>query len=291
MLNHIQTSPVDPTRILILGANGFIAKELATTLQSKNINHLALSRTELDLTQTASASTLARLLRPNDSVVMTAALTPEHGNDISTLMKNLIMSENVSSAIMTSPCKQLIYISSDAVYNSCDSLISETTRPDPKDLYSTMHQARERILAQATSKTKTPYCILRPCSIYGKNDPHNSYGPNRFARSARSNRVIKLFGKGEEKRDHVFIDDVIAIIYACVLHKSIGLLNIVSGKSFTFNHIAEQIIKICKTQIEVVSVKRDIAITHRSFDNSLLIRAFPTLFPTNLNFGLSKIII
>jgi nucleoside-diphosphate-sugar epimerase len=39
-------------------------------------------------------------------------------------------------------------------------------------------------------------------------DPHNGYGPNRFRRLAAAGQEIVLFGGGEERRDHVLVDDV-----------------------------------------------------------------------------------
>ena len=61
--------------------------------------------------------------------------------------------------------------------------------------------------------------ILRPTLIYGLEDTHNGYGPNQFLKKVKQKKVIKLFGKGEERRDHVFIDDVTKIIFECIKKK------------------------------------------------------------------------
>ena len=58
------------------------------------------------------------------------------------------------------------------------------------------------------SEVKAPLAILRPTLIYGEKDPHNGYGPNQFRRKANKGEAITLFGEGEERRDHVAIDDV-----------------------------------------------------------------------------------
>ena len=57
---------------------------------------------------------------------------------------------------------------------------------------------------------------MRPTLIYGKKDPHNGYGPNKFLRKISSNQNIDLFGKGEERRDHVYIEDVVEVILLCL---------------------------------------------------------------------------
>ena len=41
--------------------------------------------------------------------------------------------------------------------------------------------------------------------VYGFLDPHNGYGPNLFVRKSKFENQIKLFGNGEELRDHIDI--------------------------------------------------------------------------------------
>ena len=72
-----------------------------------------------------------------------------------------------------------------------------------------MHLTRENLLNKLFSEK---ILILRPTLVYGKNDPHNGYGPNSFIRLARKNKDIKIFGK-EKKRDHIHIEDVVQIIF------------------------------------------------------------------------------
>ena len=89
-----------------------------------------------------------------------------------------------------------------------------------------------------------PICVVRPTLIYGKDDPHNGYGPNLFLRNALDGKDIRLFGKGEELRDHVWIEDVSKIICDVCLYNSSGILNVASGITYSFKNIAEKIISI-----------------------------------------------
>ena len=73
-------------------------------------------------------------------------------------------------------------------------------------------------------------------------DPHNGYGPNRFRRLAAKGEAITLFGEGEEKRDHVHIDDVAALVSATLHQRSTGTLNIATGKSTSFREVAEMVV-------------------------------------------------
>lgn len=289
MLTHLHATPVAPARVVILGANGFIPRALAASLAAQEIASVAIGSGQIDLTAPDAGPGLAALLQPGDALVMAAALTPDKGRDVATLMKNLRMAENVATAITVRPVEHLVYLSSDAVYDWRQPLISEVTPPSPTDLYATMHLAREQVLAAATAAVRVPYCILRPCAVYGPGDTHNSYGPNRFARSALADGRIKLFGGGEEMRDHVFIDDVTAIVGQALRHRSTGVLNVVSGASVTFAAVAAAIAGLCRQPVLIESLPRTGPITHRHFDCTAIFHAFPRHHPTGLDEGLPRL--
>ena len=210
--------------------------------------------------------------------------------DLATLMKNLRMAENVAAALSVKPVAHFIYLSSDAVYDWRHPLISEATAPSPTDLYSTMHLAREQVLAATTATIKVPYAILRPCAVYGPGDTHNSYGPNRFARTALAEGKIRLFGAGEETRDHVCIDDVVGIIALTLAHRSTGVLNVVSGRSATFAEVAAQVAALCPQPVAVESQPQGSPVTHRHFDATALRRAFPAHRSLALATGLGPLL-
>ena len=129
-----------------------------------------------------------------------------------------------------------------------------------------MHKTRELIIkSQIVDKLKIPLFIARPTLIYGLNDPHNGYGPNRFLRQALNNERISIFGKGEELRDHVNIDDVGRLISEAVCHKTSGILNIASGKTISFRDIAEKIVFFTNPSIEIVETPRVGEMPHNGF--------------------------
>ena len=55
-----------------------------------------------------------------------------------------------------------------------------------------------------------------------------------------------LFGEGEERRDHVYIDDVAEIIARALKHRSVGALNIATGEVHSFRDLAEQAVAISR---------------------------------------------
>jgi UDP-glucose 4-epimerase len=288
MLVHGHKNPTRPTRVVILGARGFVAPALAAGLAADKIEVLAVGSSAVDLSEPESLPRLAAILRGGDVVVMAAALTPEKGRDVATMIKNLRMAEFVSAAIRDVPITQLVYFSSDAVYEGQLTDATESTPAAPGDLYGLMHRAREVALKEAADKAGVPICILRPCAIYGPGDTHNSYGPNRFVRSAVKEGKIHVFGLGEEIRDHVYVADVVDLARAVITRCSSGLLNVVSGEPISFGDLARKVVQLTGGKSAVETLPRKSAVIHRTFDPAAIMRSFPDYAPTPLRIGLSR---
>ena len=139
---------------------------------------------------------------------------------------------------------------------------------------------------------KGPMCFLRPTLIYGAEDPHNGYGPNRFIRLVQKGEEIILFGEGEERRDHVWIQDVSDLICRVLSHRSTGILNIATGTVFSFREIAEQATQITPNSSQIKSSPRSGPMPHngyRAFDPTATHQAFRDFIYTNLKDGLRKV--
>jgi len=289
MIKHHHSVPVNPKRVVILGASGFVARALADHLASASIETLSISSSRIDLFTQESVQQLGDVLRPEDALVITSALTPEKGKDVRTFMKNLSMVEHVAASLANAQCAQVVYISSDSVYDEGSSLVREDTPRNPNGLYGLMHVAREQMLQYALAK-KAPLCIVRPSAIYGAGDTHNSYGPNRSIRTALKEGKVALFGNGEEQRDHIYIKDVTRFLALCLLHKAEGAMNIVSGQAVSFYDLAQEIASLCGTPVRIECSPRMNPISHRHFDVTLRLRHFPQFKCTPLKQGLSETI-
>jgi nucleoside-diphosphate-sugar epimerase len=120
-----------------------------------------------------------------------------------------------------------------------------------------------------------PVALLRPTLVFGAGDTHNSYGPNRFMRAAIKDGTIPVFGAGEERRDHVFVDDVVRLVQAVIARRSAGVLNVVTGESISFGDLARQVAALAGG-VPVESTPRAAGpILHRHYDPTALFRAFP----------------
>jgi UDP-glucose 4-epimerase len=286
MLHHSHSSPQPPERVVVLGAGGFVGGALVARLRAANVPVLPVARRDIDLIATDAASRLAALLRPGDAVVAASAKSPCKSSAM--LAENMTMTHAMLSALSQAPVAHVVNISSDAVYADLAEPLTEASVRAPNNFHGIMHVAREVAFA---SEVKAPLAILRPSMLYGVADPHNSYGPNMFRRLANARKPIVLFGDGEERRDHVSIDDVAEIIFRVLQRRSTGALNIVTGHVHSFRQVAEMVVALADHQVEIKSTPRSGPMPHngyRPFDIAACRTAFPDFSYTPLKAGLAK---
>lgn len=285
MLIHLNKLREKPSRVVILGGSGFVGKELSATLDALDIPNIKISSYDIDLTQQNAGELLAKKLQPKDALVFLSALTPDKGKGLEAFDKNIRMAVNVVKALELQKVAHVVYFSSDAIYSMQETIVSEGTIPNPEDMYGLMHLTRERMLKFSFGNL----AVIRPTLVYGLHDTHNSYGPNRFRRMAAEKQEITLFGKGEEKRDHIFVGDLVALTTEVLLWKSIGDINAVTGKSISYFDLAAKINTLFDNQIKIIDTERKNPVTYRHFDNAQVFKSFPGFQFISIEDGLSLV--
>ncbi len=286
MLTHLNSSPVKPSRIVILGAGGFVGQAIVKRLGGAEVPVLALARTDLDLLAEGACNKLVATLQENDALVVISAKAPVKNNAM--LLENIAMMKTVCDALEKQTVAHVLYISSDAVYADSREPLNEQSSAQPGSLHGVMHLAREVMLENTC---KMPLACLRPTLIYGLDDPHNGYGPNRFRRLAKEGQEIVLFGQGEERRDHVLVDDVAELVVRILMHKSQGKLNVATGEVTSFKEIAEYVVSLFEEPVAIKGSARVGAMPHngyRPFDPAQTYKAFPDFTYTELKAGLAQ---
>jgi UDP-glucose 4-epimerase len=285
MLDHGNTAPTRPERVVVMGAGGFVGSAIARRLESDGVLVLRLGRHDVDLLATAAAERLRGLLRPGDVLVAAAALAPCRTADM--LSQNMTMAAALVAAC-AAPLAHVVNISSDSVYADSTQPLTEESPKAPDSLHGVMHLAREIMFKNAVT---APLAMLRPTLIYGAADPHNGYGPNRFLRLSEKGEPIVLFGEGEERRDHVLIDDVAELAAQVIYRRSTGALNVATGKVTSFRDIAEIVVGFGPRTVPIVATPRTQPMPHngyRAFDTACCRAAFPDFAFTPLPEGLRR---
>jgi UDP-glucose 4-epimerase len=285
MLEHLNASPLQPKRVVVMGAGSFVGGAIVARLTKDGIPVVALGRAQVDLLSSEASGKLAALLRPDDAFVAVSALAP--CKDSKMLVDNMVLARAMVQALSTAPVAHVVNISSDAVYADGPLPLNESSPTAPTSIHGVMHLARELMFG---TEVKAPLAMLRPTLLYGASDPHNGYGPNRFRRLAAAGKDIVLFGEGEERRDHVFIDDVAELALRVLKHRSRGALNVATGEVHSFRQIAEAVMKLSGSRARIQGSPRSGPMPHngyRPFDINACRTAFPDFRYTPLERGLA----
>lgn len=286
MLKHLHPDPQPPRRVAVMGAAGFVGGAIAARLARDGVPVLALGRTDVDLMAPDAATRLAALLRPDDAFVAASARAPVKNSDM--LVDNMIMARAMVQALARAPVAHVVNISSDAIYADSDGPLAEDSPAAPGSLHGAMHLARELMFRAEVS---APTAMLRPTLIYGPGDPHNGYGPNRFRRLAARGEDIVLFGEGEERRDHIYIDDVAELAVRMLCRRSVGALNAATGTVTSFREVAEQVVRLSGRAVAIRPSPRSGPMPHngyRPFDVRAIREAFPDFRFTPSDTGLGR---
>lgn len=286
MLDHRLAKPALPPCTVVLGA-GFLGGAAADAIEAAGGRVERIGRAQVDLLADGAFEFLAEQLRPDDVLVVASAEAP--CKDGGMLARNIAMMNTVVAALKRQPVAHVIYVSSDAVYRDKAEPLTETDCAEPGSLQGVMHLARERMLLDESG---LPVGILRPTLVYGAKDPHNGYGPNRFRRLALDGKDITLVGDGEERRDHILVEDVGELIRRMVMHRSAGVLNAATGEVHSFREVAEMIAARVRMRIMIKGTERVGGMPHngyRSFNPSATFYAFPDFRYTPLAEGLAKV--
>ncbi len=288
MLTHTQSDgSLTPDRVVVVGAGGFVGSAIVNGLGTAGIPTVAVARAQVDLLAADASEKLSALLVPGDVVVFVSAVAPAKTS--AQLLTNLTMARAGAVAFAGVPPSHLLYISSDAVYVDDANPVTEASPVAPSTIHGMMHAARELIFR---TEARAPFAVLRPTLIYGAADPHGGYGPNRFRRQAASGDPITIFGEGEERRDHVAVEDVARLVVRMIRHGSVGVLNAVTGVSTSFHDIAHMVAANFTPAAVVQPVSRPGPrphLLHRFFDITSCYQAFPDFHFERLPDGLARV--
>ena len=254
-----------PERVVVLGASGHVGGAIAAAFARQGVSVIGHSSKTLDLTRDD--------FRPLDGIpwretglVFASALIVQRGQTLATFAANLTMAINIARYMQEHAPACCVYIGSDAVYGAAVNPVTEATPVAPAGYYALAKYAGERLVEWAALEAGVPLLSLRLTGVYGPGDPYGHYGPNSFAASVARERVIELFGQGEEEREHLYIDDIGPLAIHLLRAGATGLFNLAPGESRSLATICDEIQRLVPYEMRVHHLPRTRPITHRSFD-------------------------
>ncbi len=221
-------------KIAITGGSGFVGKLLCKSLSKDNqitsmdIFESSIEGVNCSIADITNLESLKSSLKDFDTVIHLAALIyPKESIEIPSkyFKVNTEGTFNILEACRLNNIKNLVFASTMMVYEDGLKRIDESSPTNPSTPYGATKLAAENLIKN-----------------YGK-----TYGIN--INRAKNNQDLAIYGSGEQKKDFVYIDDVIDS-YKKALNTKNEVFNIAFGKNHSINDIAEIIKeKFPKTRI------------------------------------------
>lgn len=282
-------------RTIILGHNGFIGRNLTEYCHQNNplTEVIGFSAPKTDVTHLKEIQKIAHYFTKNSAVVMLSGIKPNNGDNLETFSHNLSMVANLCRVLQKHPVARFIYMSSAAVYGEDihNTNISETTPVHPRSYYGMAKYTSEKLLEKLYDEQKrSGLIILRPPAIYGPGEGNVSYNPAGFLQTIKRGGTVTVWGDGSEKREFIFVDDIVKLIHYFIFHSFDGVINIASGMSYTFGEIITNISKLLGKKITIRTKNRSKQKVDAVFNNQLLRTVIPDFRFTTLTEGLIKLL-
>lgn len=188
-----------------------------------------------------------------------AALPDNQENPQRSLTNNVAGTANLLEACRLKGVKHFFLASTSAVYENATEFPSkESDLPTPSLLYSLGKKFCEELCASFHTNYELPYTILRFFNVYGphqdclrKNPPFIPY----LVKSFLEEKQPLLHSNGKQRRDYIFIDDLLDFIVKLTSKPEVGLgktYNICSGQTVSVEEIVQMTKDIMNSSIEPI---------------------------------------
>ena len=264
-------------KILVCGATGFIGSNLIRKINKpykiiavynkkkptyfKNIKWI-----KSDL---RNYKQCLKITKGIDIIIQAAATTSGSKDIINSpylhVTDNAVMNSYLLKAVLKNKVKQFIFTSCTVMYRHSKKPLKEHQVDESKIYEGYFGVANTKLyiekMCEFYSKiTKTKFAIIRHSNIYG---PFDKFDTNKghFIGSTISKifneKILSMFGKGKEKRDYLYVDDLIQLIKLVITKqkKKYEIFNCSYGKSFRIIDVMNKINLITKKKRKILHKK------------------------------------
>jgi len=264
-------------KILVCGATGFIGKNIILSLsknknykifavyyKSKKINLPNVKWIKADLTNPE----ITKKITKNIDIIIQAAATTSGSKDIVNtpyihVTDNAIMNSYLLRSAFENEIKHFIFFSCTVMYQSSKKGIKENDFNPSQAIYPKYYGVAntklyiEKMCEFFSKISKTKYTCIRHSNIYGQFDKFDLDKSHFFGATVNkvmnSKKEIVIWGDGQEKRDLLFVDDLVNFVKICIKKqkKNFRIYNCGYGKAFKVKDIVSKIIKLSKKNLSV----------------------------------------
>ncbi len=267
------------TKVLICGVTGFIGRNIAERLserddlqvygvyhktkpQSSLVKNKKITLIKTDLTK---ASNVNKVIKGKDIVIQAAAVTSGSKDILSKpyihVTDNAVMNSLIFRACFEEKVKHVIFFSCTVMYpNQEVSVKEEDFNYQITDNYFGVGWTKvylEKMCEFFSRIGTTRYTAIRHSNIYGPYDKydleHSHVLGATITKVITAKDKITVWGEGLEKRDLLYISDLVDFVEKALKHQKapFELINIGAGKSVSIKELVEKIIKISGKNIKI----------------------------------------
>ncbi|MFP3318273.1 MAG: NAD-dependent epimerase/dehydratase family protein [Thermoplasmata archaeon] len=135
---------------------------------------------------------------------------------------------------------KLVTASSSSLYNGLDPPHREDMIIKPTDFYTEARLMEERLAKVYQDLYGLKWAAMRFFSVYGPREEYKKNYANlisQFIWSYMKNEPPLIYGDGSQKRDFIFVNDVVNALLLAMEKEVNGIFNVGTGKSYSLNDV------------------------------------------------------
>jgi ADP-L-glycero-D-manno-heptose 6-epimerase len=138
---------------------------------------------------------------------------------------------------------RVIYASSAATYGAANEAIVESNGAAPANIYAFSKVIMDNLANRAASDVSGWIIVgLRYFNVYGPREAHKGIPASmvlQLSRQIKAGQRPRIFKHGEQKRDFVYVNDVVEGSILALEAKESGIYNLGSGTARSFNELVD----------------------------------------------------
>jgi len=191
--------------------------------------------------------------------------------------------------------KRVVFVSSSNLYGEQSKYpTAETATPNPLNAYALSKLVGEQYCKLFEKLYGLESNYIRPFNAYGSRMPLTGIYTSAvatFIDVLKKNLPLQMNGDGEQRRDFIYIDDVIEALLLITQNnkKSNTVINVGSGEYIKIKELAEKIKNLTKSSSKIIYKDFDPGLKNSYCNNSLL-KSYGWKQKTSMDEGLKKTI-